>query len=854
MPDDPPNLRPVQVFLTTDRFLVHEEPQEFRGGPKDFFKNDDSGFAAHKARLLTHLRGAADELRRKKRPVGFLKVSQRDDALAKSHRPLGYLFTRAHQCALVGADGIGESLFQSTPAALDRLSSMVEQKAEVTPRIVRDSRTGDLVRRASGYRCELGAVGQIGLYGASDRVSFSATEAVSWMRDPNTVGGYVVELFRPDPSVASGAVQALIDQFRDDLSRLSGGLIVRPILPATSTAHFGRPSLTLSVKLLRDPSERFVKLPFLPDGHSAEMEEEPLPGFIRTADPDLDPGRHADVLSMLAEQSLVRLVDLPPVLESTPATAVPAGEVEVPPPVPDIDYPTLGLIDGGIASVPLLSSWKAGDAGLVPVADRDESHGTFIAGLVACGAALNPNLASAIEAVGCKVFDLDLFPRHGLRGTYYRDIEELFDLLEEKVKVGKRDYGARVFNLSFKLGLRSSRLGYSLTADRLDRIACSNDVVFVVSAGNLDVGQSRPPWPKSEDQAVRVLAALGSQDHQIVAPADHLLGITVGAINPPGVPGHAELLPTTYTRRGPGVGGARKPDLAHFGGTEPVTGGNTGLRSLSVNGQSVFGHGTSYASPLVAATVATLDHRLANVAPRETLIALPIHRAKRSPFLCGPALRHIARDFVGFGLAPGADAALNDDPHSITLLFHERLLEKQQLDFVFAWPQSLVRASGACRGRADVTLVFTPPLDRDHEEEALRLQLEAHLHQENRDVETGQISWQSRLAHDSANVPQILNKTEKYLIMTGLKWSPIKRYAIYMRQGRGNSSNWRLSLNSLVRAGAAFPGDGVPFTLLLTISDPEGKAAVREPVRADLVSRGLLLADITIAHQVRGRI
>jgi hypothetical protein len=98
-----------------------------------------------------------------------------------------------------------------------------------------------------------------------------------------------------------------------------------------------------------------------------------------------------------------------------------------------------------------------------------------------------------------------------------------------------------------------------------------------------------------------------------------------------------------------------------------------------------------------------------------------------------------------------------------------------------------------------------------------------------------------------------MSKTENYLIKTGLKWSPIKRYHSAMPQGRGNTSNWKLSLESLVRAGVGFPSDGVSFTLLLTISDPKGAAPVREEMRLDLQNRGLVLADITIAHRLRQR-
>jgi hypothetical protein len=90
-----------------------------------------------------------------------------------------------------------------------------------------------------------------------------------------------------------------------------------------------------------------------------------------------------------------------------------------------------------------------------------------------------------------------------------------------------------------------------------------------------------------------------------------------------------------------------------------------------------------------------------------------------------------------------------------------------------------------------------------------------------------------------------MSKTENYLIKTGLKWSPTKRYNITMPEGRGNTSNWKLSLESLVRAGEAFPTDGVNFSLMLTISDLEAKAAVREEMRLDIQNRGLVLADIT---------
>ncbi len=92
-------------------------------------------------------------------------------------------------------------------------------------------------------------------------------------------------------------------------------------------------------------------------------------------------------------------------------------------------------------------------------------------------------------------------------------------------------------------------------------------------------------------------------------------------------------------------------------------------------------------------------------------MALPVHRAERGKLLSHKTLRHISRDFVGFGLPPTADSLLVDDPYAISLVFSETLLRRQKLEFAFTWPAALVSKEGACRGRVDLTLAYTPPID-----------------------------------------------------------------------------------------------------------------------------------------------
>ena len=176
----------------------------------------------------------------------------------------------------------------------------------------------------------------------------------------------------------------------------------------------------------------------------------------------------------------------------------------------------------------------------------------------------------------------------------------------------------------------------------------------------------------------------------------------------------------------------------------------------------------------------------------------------------------VARQLVGFGVPPSAGRILETDDHEITLVFASRIRRDQQVAFRFSWPASLVGSGGRCRGAARLTLVSTPPLDPRFGSEFVRINLEAGLQQQQSDG-----SWKRRLEPlylpGHGDSPAV----EAELIRHALKWSPAKVFAKQMPRGVGPSSNWRLAVNYLTRAGEKMPDDGVPFTAILTISDPE---------------------------------
>ncbi len=840
--------RPVQVFLDTSQFITVPEIRR-GGGNRDFFNGESLGFSRHKSAMRKKIRNISETLRRRNQVAGFVIVQMRKDALAKSYRPLRALFTQKQSFGLVGGGRVGEMFFQCTPTALERLDLRIEERAEITPRMREDRNTGELAPSPSAYRSELSGIEDIRLPAGSDRISFSAREACEWLSRPNTLGAYIVEVFQLDRELDTAATATLVESFRRRLEDF-GGIVTSPLFPVQKR-HSNRNHLTMTVYLTTEHDQSSAILPF--DDRSPTHEERSR-NMLRTNLQDLSVERHQEFLQQMEDEPMVRRVSLPPSLEVAPIeTSHVSKGIQLPDP-PRNGSPIVGIVDGGVADIPALSSWRSGGTDSIDLADREFEHGTFITGLIVGGRTLNPHIANNLEPRGCRFFDIPLLPRRELISNYYDQLNEFLEQLEEEVMRAKSDAGVRIFNLSLGTPEPRRACDYSVFAEALDGIAAEHDLLFVVSVGNLQGAEARPPWPADGDEALRQLALRRATDEQITAPAEHLLGLSVGAINPPGVQGHGTDLPTSYTRRGPGVSGVLKPDLAHYGGVSPRTGNETGLCSLGSDNSAVNGCGTSFATPLVASTIATIDHLLEGSASRETLIALAVHRAQRCDALQHAALCHVAREFVGFGRPSPADECLSDNPHSITLVLSESLESQKELQFVFSWPKSLVASTGKCIGQADLTLAFTPPIDTRFGAECIRTQLEASLQQIEIDPATREENPKSRLKHlDSVRPKHFQFATERELLNAGLKWAPVKCYRLTMRRGRGTSSNWRLILRSSSRAGDSDSRAGVPFTLIMTISDLEQTAPVYDEVRNEINRRGLQIADITVAHRVRSR-
>lgn len=827
---------PIEIVLDVRRFQ-DERVRQPGSSRKEFFVDDDQGFVAHKSRIQKALVAVGQRLRASSSgPVGLLRVRLREDALAKSHRPIKSLFQPTFTPA-VGSSGVGEMIIQVTPSTIERALAET-QKAEDHGRFrPHKSKPEVQVPDPSQPRAEVGAIESLGLWEPADRRGFDANRAVNWFAEHSVPRAYRIDLFdliRPSQKQAGVEFDKAGDMLADLLAQLDAdldcGYVVATFRPDA------RSMSRMYIWLLADPSVRHVVSP----GHVRRLLE-------NVAETTLDVRHHAQVLLTLEQHPIVRRISLPAHLKAGAATSVQpvAGAVkhQISTPQSDAQYPVVGVIDGGMDAV--IGDWVVHGSNFVHPLHSDLTHGTEIGALLVEGQALNSS-AVCPEPDGCWLADLALIPEVDHYVDYFQSDLDLVGQIEFAVQEAKGAANARVFSFSHNFEEPpGGNPTYTDLSQGLDRIARENDVIFVVSGGNTASPRTRREWG---DNPVAVLSNLAScTNDRITAPADSILNVTVGAVNPPDVPGSIAGAPARYSRRGPGFMQLVKPDVAHYGGVCESTSANSGLRSVTEKGLIKKIHGTSYSAPLAAKALARYDQLTQSALPREALIALLIHGARIPDCLQGFNRSEIVRNLVGFGVPVNAQEMINGAAHAATLLFHDRMMPKKDLFFGFDWPKSLVQ-EGKCRGKATLTLVYSPPVSDAFESELVRVNLEASL--QRRDPKTGKFTKKCKDTFSDGGATGA-GASERELMEDGLKWGVVKQSCFISKRGSGLTSDWRVALKYLVRSDEVFPDEGVPFCMLLTIEDIDGVEPVYQDMKIGLSARQVLTADV---RQPSGRI
>lgn len=840
---------PVQIILNDTDFL--RAPDAGRGGGnKDFFENADLEFDAHKKQILQSLDAIILAVQVSKYgPAAFLKVQMREAALAKSYRPVTWLFHK-DQFPCVGADAVGTLYFRAPLIYLSALRRRVEQ-AEQTVVINVSKNTGLPYSAPSAARSEVGAIDSIEIAPVAAKRNFSTAAAMQMFSDPRTVSGYHIELFEtPSQNVIADdplGHSALLNSLQKVL--LSFG-------PGTRTL--------LATKLGRTPVLEFQLTysdePALVDNRLG-LAGRDVTTIARSGPVDLSSDRHEKALTTLANHPLVRAINPPIQLQlgsqeiAAPQESVASSgsQVAIPAPIQGIPYPIVGVVDSGVSNI--LASWLSGRFDFLDDDEFDGKHGTNVAGLIALGQTLN-GPAVAPETGGCILFDVPLFPKGLFTDKYPNGFSDFLEELEQAVAEASEDHGVKIFNLSINVTADVDRHRYGLYAARLDQIADTYGVIFVNSAGNLPVSQARTPWQKKPSDVVSYFASR-TQSDTIFQPSESVRSISVGALNPPNTT-QIKDAPTVYSTRGPGLQVGVKPDVATYGGAGSVGPGNpTGLKSITPTGVSQDVAGTSFAAPLISRLLAGLDRDTQGGLGSEALRAMLLHHSNTPEPLTKQGMKDIGRQFAGYGQPTNVAEMLETDDHEVTMVFQSRLTIGARrpaiLRFPFSWPQSLVGPQSTCSGQVKMTLVYAPPLDPAFGAEFVRVNLEASLRQrQNRKNQDGQYGYINQV--DARYLPNSsgLGIPEKALITHGLKWWPSKQYSRNLNE-RGETSEWRLEVTSLVRAEAEFPVAGVPFAVLLTIRDPGGTKPIFAEMRQSLQASLANAQDIKVAARLRPR-
>jgi serine protease AprX len=287
------------------------------------------------------------------------------------------------------------------------------------------------------------------------------------------------------------------------------------------------------------------------------------------------------------------------------------------------DVPVVVVVDSGITDqIPALESWVVGRESVVAPAYRNPDHGTFVAGLICWGGALNPTVAG-LDASPCAVFDLQVIPNDdpGQGDTEAIREQELLVSLEAALQAHANEY--KVWNLSLGTDSVCSLDEFSEFAEELDNLQEKYQVSFVISAGNY----STPPLLDYPRQKAQLDAG------RITTPADSVLGIAVGSVSHVDYKknGPKEHHPSAFSRHGAGPNYVIKPDLIHYGGSCSTDASHiSGIRSVNAGG-SAENLGTSFATPLVSRTLAQIYHQ---ITPTPT------------PVLARALLTHHARDIL----------------------------------------------------------------------------------------------------------------------------------------------------------------------------------------------------------------
>lgn len=569
----------------------------------------------------------------------------------------------------------------------------------------------------------------------------------------------------------------------------------------------------------------------------------------------------AEELDLLSEfEGVYTIEKMLPIEVSLDSLFEPVG-VNVKKPDPHNSYPTVGVLDTGIASNNYLKDWKLSDSFTsYPDEYKDQSHGTFVSGIIEYGDELNGK--SYTSLLGVNLFDATVYPDVKKQSIY---VDDLVEHIREAIE---RNNNIKVWNLSLGTRDESSLDEFSDFGMALDNIQDENNVLIIKSAGNCTNFQYQ--LPKS----------------RISKSADSVRSVVVGSLaDKQGTNDYAEPdTPSPFTRVGPGPSSIIKPDLVFYGGNAGMDNGTlctTGVPSFTPDGKIAYNVGTSFSTPWVSRMAAELSYLMNEEFDPLLIRALLIHNAKY-PSGCSMNMADKVKQ-MGFGMPSSVNDMLYNSSDEITLILRDTLEKGSFIEmFDFPFPSSLIDENGYFCGQIILTLVTKSLIDDKQAGEYCQSNIDVFFgtYETEKDRDTSKPMIKNAKGIDEAhNVlldncyssrakgvhPRTGFERECTLVKYGKKFHPVKKYAIDLSDMTpsnkerilGKDRKWYLKIEGLYRD--FIEQDSIinnyqlsqEYCLLLTIRDPNGKAPVYDEVAQQLDYKNFVHHNINIRNVLK---
>ncbi len=385
---------------------------------------------------------------------------------------------------------------------------------------------------------------------------------------------------------------------------------------------------------------------------------------------------------------------------------------------PDVDISTLpvvAVLDNGVSFPEELASlvithWTASSC-----KGGDATHGTGVSSKVVFSNVAN-QLSQKYVTPRARIIDCCIMDA----GVNAED--DMIHRIQEAV--GSFKDIVKIFNLSANQAIPIDGDAISFIGYEIDALQKRHNVKFVISSGNHELCLSSSSLEEMLDD----------DDARIAAPADAMLGITVGAIagidHPDSYSGIN--LVTPYSRIGPGFAGFRKPDLVAYGATCLKSGRviptDPYAFILAPNGQLSLEAGTSFTAPVVAGDLAEIIQIVPNkdVLLAETLLYHGAHQFWGKDDIDKDTVAYLGNCY-GRGLSD-PEVSKYSSPYRVTFVHSGELNRKTKQHVKFHVPTVLAQTKGNNKARVTVTCVTQPPIDNTKGTDYLGAYVSASLH------------------------------------------------------------------------------------------------------------------------------